>query len=151
MKHFLNHLFAAFLLIAITLQPRAQSKFEDKVIAHAKRIDVSQLDPGFPSQPFASWFRHTIGAAAKVKWEVNDCGEQTGSKNNPERDLPLCAQAEAELLDGRKVIVVFSVGTQKKGLSKRPGGIYYLGIESGGRTQTISKLHDLAVSLRSNK
>jgi hypothetical protein len=148
MKHFLNLLIAATLLMSITLQPLAQSKTEDEVIAHAKRIDVSQLDPALPSQPFASWFRHTIGPDAKVAWEVNDCGEQTGSRSDPERDLPLCAQAEAELLDGRKVVVIISVGTQKRGLSKGAEGIYYVGVE-GGETQTISKLHDLASALKS--
>src|SRR5438309_11974924 len=80
-----------------------------EIIAYAKRINVCRLDPRLPRQRFDRWFKEIVGPSAKIEWEVNDCGEQTGSPADKGRDFPFCAQAEATLPDGRKAGVMSSV------------------------------------------
>jgi hypothetical protein len=43
---------------------------------------------------------------------------------------------------------MYSIGTQKKGLSKKAGGIYYLAIESSAKTQELTGLQELAEAIR---
>ena len=84
------------------------------MIAYAKRIDVSTLDPQLPKQSLATWFRNVVGPRVELTWETNDCGEQTGGVADAGRDIPICVEVDATLADGRKVAVMIAVGTVKK-------------------------------------
>jgi hypothetical protein len=147
MKVLFTFSIAAMLLSLFTLQSQAQPIAEEQIIAYAKKIDVSQLDSTLPSQSFAHWFRKTVGSAAKITWEVNDCGEQTGRKSDLERDIPICVQAEADLKEGGKVVVMIAVGTLRRGLTKELEGIYYSVYEEGGETYNLKHLRDLPKTL----
>lgn len=58
------------------------------VLAHAKGIDVSQLDPALPPQRLEQWLAaHTDG----VRWRVSDCGLKN-VLSTPEAEWPLCVQ-----------------------------------------------------------
>lgn len=127
-------------------QTRAQ-KGEDRMIAFAKQINVSQLDKRLPPQRFDEWFRDLVGRKAVVKWELNDCGEQTGSAADRKRDIPTCAQAEAELADGRKVVVMIAIGTVKKGLSGKPV-IFDAFIRQGDQYSTVKQLAELKKEIK---
>ena len=118
------------------------------MIAYAKRINVCRLDPRLPRQRFDRWFKEIVGPSAKIEWEVNDCGEQTGSPADKGRDFPFCAQAEATLPDGRKAVVRISVGTFKRGLSGEPK-LFDAFIEREGQFYTIKQLGDLSERLSS--
>ena len=64
---------------------------KDKVIARAQRTPVSALDSALPKQRpkqrFDDWFRKLVGSKAEIRWEANDCGEQTGSPADQGRDF----------------------------------------------------------------
>jgi hypothetical protein len=137
-----------FLAASILAESQAKRSVES-TIAYAKRSDVSRLDSRLPRQRFDDWFRSVVGPLAEIRWEANDCGEQTGGKADRRRDLPVCAQAEAFLSDGRKVVVTIAVGTMKKGLTRVPGGMYYSVVEQGDKLDTIKRLGDLPEMLRS--
>jgi|SRR6266404_826173 len=137
-----------FLAASILAESQARRSVES-TIAYAKRSDVSRLDSRLPRQRFDDWFRSVVGPLAEIRWEANDCGEQTGGKADRRRDLPVCAQAEALLSDGRKVVVTIAVGTMKKGLTRVPGGMYYSVVEQGDKLDTIKRLGDLPEMLRS--
>ena len=47
---------------------------------------------------------------AKFHWEVNDCGEQSGSPGET-GPIPLCVEVDVSLKDGRE-IVIFIAGRQ---------------------------------------
>ena len=132
----------------IPIQAQAKHSAES-IVARAKGSNVSRLDSRLPRQRFDDWFRNVVGPPAGIRWEANDCGEQTGGKADKRRDLPVCAQAEALLSDGRKVIVTIAVGTMKKGLTRVPGGMYYSVVEQGDKLDTIKRLGDLPEMLRS--
>jgi len=137
-------------VLAASILAESQAKRSvESIIAYAKRSDVSKLDSRLPRQRFDDWFRSVVGPLAEIRWEANDCGEQTGGKADKRRDLPVCAQAEAFLSDGRKVVVTIAVGTMKKGLTRVPGGMYYSVVEQGDKLDTIKRLGDLPEMLRS--
>ena len=118
MKRNLIVLFGVVLVVTSAL---AQSdRYEKRAIAYAKRLSVSELEKGLPAQRLADWFREAVGSQAKIKWEVNDCGEQTGTSADVGRDFPSCVEANAELSDGRTAVVRIAVGTFKKGILGPP-------------------------------
>jgi hypothetical protein len=137
------------ILFVASILAQAQAKHSaESIVARAKSSDVSRLDSRLPRQRFYAWFKNVVGPMAKIRWEANDCGEQTGGPADKVRDLPICAQAEAELSDGRKVVVSIAVGTMKKGLTREPGGMYYSVVEQGDKLDTIKRLGDLPEMLR---
>jgi len=135
------------ILLAAQISGQGQESV-NRAIAFAKRIDVSTLDSRLPSERFVKWFKEVVGRGAKIGWEVNDCGEQTGSAADEDRDLPFCAQGQADLPDGRRVVVSIGVGTMRKGLTPGTVAIRDMFIEQDGKTRTVSHLSDLVNELR---
>jgi TonB family protein len=120
---------------------------EREALALARRIPASTLDSKLPKRPFAVWFSQVVGPGAGTVWQLTACGEDVGVQDDSERDLPACAQANASLPDGRKVIVVMTVGTFKKGLTGDP--VFFRAvIEHDNRFYQANELHDLPGMLR---
>jgi hypothetical protein len=119
-KHF-RQVVALFALALFAANAHGQSSARDRrLIAYAKKLPASKLDSQLPHQPFVSWFRSVVGASAKIDWEINDCGEQTGNPNDPNSiNPPLCAQSHAHLSDGRNVYVLIHVGSHRAGIKGR--------------------------------
>ncbi|NIP51621.1 MAG: hypothetical protein GWO26_06495, partial [Phycisphaerae bacterium] len=67
------------LLFASVPPAIAQDALEKRFIESAKHIPVHQLDPLLPAQPLAVWLKSVAEPISEFVWEVNDCGEQTGS------------------------------------------------------------------------
>src|SRR5438132_1293620 len=107
-------LLAAF--IAATSASAQNDQYEKRAIAYAKQIPVSQFDASLTGQRFGEWLRATVGTQAKIKWEVNDCGEQTGTAADIGRDFPSCVEADVELSGVRKIVISIAVGTFAKGI-----------------------------------
>lgn len=120
---------------------------DEKVIAAARQVPVSELDPKLPKQAFGPWLEKLV-APAKLAWEVNDCGEQSGSPADQDRDFPMCVEANAELGAGRHVTVSIAVGTANKGISGKPGVFFILLDEPGSDEKDVVHLSDLAARLR---
>ena len=121
---------------------------EAAVIRYAKNTTVSRIELGMSKQSFDRWLRKTLGKGHPVKWEVNDCGEQTGTPADRGRDFPMCAEATAESMD-----VYFSVslmvGTFETGVSRtRPQirGIF-VHVEGEGEFE-VKRLSDLKNKIR---
>lgn len=128
-------------------EPAGAQSPEADVIARAQAVSTAELDPVLPRQPFAAWLGRVAGAGATVTWEANDCGEQTGTPEDAGRDFPVCAEADALLPDGRKVIVLIAVGTLKKGIAGPPE-VWDVSIERTGTLWGVRRLRDLPQMLR---
>lgn len=140
-------LLAAF--IAATSAWAQNDQHEKRAIAYAKRVPVSQFDASLAGQRFGEWLRATVGPHAKIKWEVNDCGEQTGTAADIGRDFPSCVEADAELPDGRKIVIRVAVGTFAKGISGSPT-LYDVFVQTRATIQNVKKLSDLSTALNRN-
>src|SRR6185295_13686052 len=147
MKRNLIALFGVFLVA--TSAWAQNDHYEKRAIAYAKLLSVSQLEIGLPTQRFADWFSDAVGSQAKIKWEVNDCGEQTGTPTDVGREFPSCVEANAELNDGRTVVVRIAVGTFRKGISGPPA-INYCFVEDRKGIRDVKNLGDLRRVLAEN-
>lgn len=111
---------AACLGLLIAVAAAGQTPRDRKVIAHTKALLVSQLDPKLPAVPFERWLIKEAGEGAQISWEVNDCGEQTGTAEDRDSDFPLCVEAEAHMRDKRVIVVSIAVGTYQRGIAGKP-------------------------------
>jgi protein TonB len=110
-------------------------------------MSASDLDKALPDRPFAGWFSETIGPKAGVVWQLTECGERIAASGEAGQDLPACAEVNASLPDGRKVFVVISVGTFKKGLAGKPS-FFRAVIEQNERFYQVRRLSELPKRLR---
>jgi TonB family protein len=110
-------------------------------------MSASDLDWALPDRPFAGWFGEVIGPKAGVVWQLTECGERIAATGEAGHDLPACAEVNASLPGGRKVFVVISVGTFKKGLAGKPS-FFRAVIEQNERLYQIRRLSELPQRLR---
>ena len=127
-------------------QSSAQQKTERATIEYAKAVLVSALDKTLPRVSL-EFFLANESDGARIQWEVNDCGEETG---NPEtdrgRDFPMCVEAEVFLKDQRSLNVSLVVGTFKKGVSDKPWVWGVTLTENDGKVRSIA-LRQIPVEL----
>jgi TonB family protein len=121
--------------------------FEKQALSLVRAMPASALDAGLPSSSFASWFEQVTGPKAGVIWQLTECGEQIGATDKTGQDLPACAEVNANLPDGRKVFVMISVGTFKKGLTGKPV-LFRAVIEQNEQFILARRLSDLPEMLR---
>ena len=122
-------------------------------IEAAKKAIVHQIDPALPRTTFESWLRGLAGAKAVTRWEVNDCGEQTGNPSlDKERDFPMCAQVQVSLGGNRELTLSLAVGTGRKGVTPEPPDFVsgYV-TESGGPPTWIKSLAEVPAIIRSDR
>ena len=98
--------------------PETQQQDRDAAaIAAAKATIVRDIESTLPAVTFEVWLRDVVGPQAVIKWNVNDCGEQTGNPAQDKgRDFPMCAEAEVGLAGDRKLYVMLVVGTFRRGV-----------------------------------
>ena len=131
----------------------APQERDAKAIEAAQNTNVRQIEPSLPSKPFAQWLRDALGTKEKVKWEVNDCGEQTGNPTlDRDRDFPMCAEAQAALGGERRLSVSLSVGTFKTGVRTGPATfVYAVVIQPDGSVISVKSLSGLSDAIRAVK
>ena len=132
----------AFLALSCAL-PADSARRDAAAIRAAQTVSVQQLDAKLPSQPFSSWFRDLVGDETSVDWEVNDCGEQSGSAGDDPESIPMCAQASATIKPGHHVVVSIAVGTFARGVSGVPE-LFWAEVTRDGATQDTIDLSKLA-------
>jgi TonB family protein len=122
--------------------PQIES-FEKQALSSVQKMSASDLDAKLSGSPFALWFNQIIGPNAGVVWQLTECGERVETG----RDLPACAEINANLPDGRRVFVAISVGTFKKGLDGKPA-FFGAAIERNLQLYPVRRLSDLPRMLR---
>src|SRR5262245_12471946 len=146
----LSPLLLVFLSLALWLCGSVAGQtgsFEKQAISSAQEMSASDLDAWLPNRPFAVWFSEIIGPKAGVVWQLTECGERIAASGEEGPDLPACAEVNASLPGGRKVFVVISVGTFKKGLTGKPS-FFRAVIEQNERLYQVRRLSELPQRLR---
>lgn len=146
---FNSHLFLLVIWMLVGLaSANAQSAQRDAAaIRYARGYLVSKIDKYTPRVRFDTWLRKVAGKKAKTTWEVNDCGEQTGTRADRGRDFPMCVEANTKSGDV-EFLVSLMVGTFKKGIS---GKIQLGHIEfhvEGEERNELNTLSDLADAMK---
>ena len=122
-------------------------KDQDEMIARVQHLDVSRLEADLKKQEFATWLGDIVGRRSKMIWEINDCGEQTGGRQNVDRDIPTCVQAQATMTGDWNVVVMIQTGTVKKGPLTKPV-LKDAFIQRGDESYTARSLSELADLLK---
>jgi hypothetical protein len=128
--------------LCVQAQTNATEARDAKWIRRVQETPVSQLDPALPSVSFEKWLRVEAGADAEFHWEVNDCGEQTGTAADRDRDFPVCVEAQANMKDKRTIVVSVAVGTFKKRAFGKPK-VYFAELITPRETIDIKQLSDM--------
>ncbi len=131
-------------------EPSGPGAFGKQALASVQGMPASELDAELPGLPFASWFSQIAGPRAGVVWQLTECDDQIVAPDNMDktgRDLPACAEVNATLPDGRKVFVVISVGTFKKGMIGKPA-FFGAAIEQNEQLYQVHSLRALPEILR---
>lgn len=146
--------FSLFLFLSVSLwlcgsvaSSTQTDSFEKQALSLVRAMPASALDAELPSRSFASWFEEVTGPKAGVIWQLTECGEQIVAPDKTGQDLPACAEVNANLPDGRKVFVMISVGTFKKGLTGKPA-LFRAVIEQNEHFYQASRLSNLPEMLR---
>ena len=137
------------LVLMLTICGAAQappnSVREAKLIADAKAVSVHKLDLMLPDLSFEKWFQKESGPDARYHWEVNDCGEQTGSPNDT-GPIPTCVEADSTLKDGREIIIFLGDDSPPK--SKAPDWkIFFVDLVTPHERINLRRLSDLPAAL----
>ncbi|MGB2714274.1 MAG: hypothetical protein WBC51_08865 [Vicinamibacterales bacterium] len=118
----------------------------DTVFIEAVRSTVAhEIDPLLPPTSFEGWLNGLLESQARMQWEINDCGEQTG---NPAvdrgREFPKCVQVRAELPGRRTLVLALSAGSQQKQPAGAPSYRFGVLIRPDGSRVEVRRLTDLA-------
>ena len=121
---------------------------EEPAIRYVKRLPVVKLDSTLNTERFSAWLGRIAGQTATLRWELNDCGEQTGVPAiDTARDLPACVGVYAQCPGHRNFGITIGVGTLAKGVTGPPG-IYDIYLESAETTRTFRSLRELRDALK---
>jgi TonB family protein len=134
------------LSLLLNAYPQTPSISEKEAVSGAQRVLASDLDFELPARPFADWFRQVVGPEAGVSWQLNECADLPDPLLDQDRILPACAEVNALLPDGRKVVVMIEVGTFKKGINGRPS-FSHAAIEQQGELYRVRRLSELPEGL----
>lgn len=139
---------ALLLLCVIFASAQDKSSNHENLISEMKLIAVSTLDPALPSIPFEQWLRTEAGADARFAWEVNDCGEQTGSPGQNPSEIPTCVEADAWLKDGRQIVIMIATPQAAHGKEgEQKPVVFFAQLISTREKITLKQLSDLPAAL----
>jgi hypothetical protein len=145
--------FWSILSLSAVLQSRTPEELRSATaIKRVQQLPANKFDPALSGQPFATWFKGVLGPGAELKWEVNDCGEQTGDpKLDAGRDIPTCVEADATNPHKSEIeiIVSINVGSVNKGANQKPQ-FGFASVKMGQRYFFAEQLHCLPKLLQAN-
>jgi hypothetical protein len=134
--------FLALVLFSAAPQPPAR---EATAISAARNAVAQDIEKALPRVTFEAWVQGLVGAQAALRWETNDCGEQTGNPAlDKGRDFPVCVEVEAGVAGGRRISLSLMVGSTSRGLTVGPPMFHHGSISGpeGAEMISIEKLAD---------
>jgi hypothetical protein len=85
-------------------QPKPNAARDAKLIGAVRQLSVAKLDDALPNLSFENWLAKESGPGARYHWEVNDCGEQSGTPGES-GPVPICVEVDSDLEDGREILI----------------------------------------------
>jgi hypothetical protein len=130
------------LLLGIVLGQAPPMPTQTAAIEAAKNSIVRDIEDTLPRMTFEAWLRREVGPRAVMKWEVNDCGEQTGTPADRGRDFPVCVEVQVDLAGNRQLSLSLVLGTIETGVKAGQAKFYdgYLGAPTHAEKTWIKKL-----------
>lgn len=140
------NLWVLLLTVCLWAQQSSVNKTEKVAIQRAKSLIVSSFDRSLPDVSLEFFLKYE-GGGAPIKWEVKDCGDQTGtSPLDQEHGPPMCVEADFEFKGQIAVTVLVPAGTFKRGPSAAPA-LISVTITENGTSRSVRQLSDLPKEL----
>ena len=137
----------ALLGISVAVTAAAQGLDEERILTFIKGTPAKDLDSKLPKMRFERWLLDVVGKGVELRWELNDCGEQSGDPEvDSQRDLPICAGVDAKLDNGRAFQILLAIGTQRKGIGGKPK-LHSIIVQANRRMWDVKPLRDLPKAL----
>lgn len=154
-KNIIRLIFVAVVVLTLFTGLQAQTKkkkqtrwdwekHQTEIINYAKNYLVSDIEANVPKLSFADWFQQMVGKERKVEWEINECGEATGTSEDRGRDFPMCVEAAAVLDKVQHISVNIQFGTFKRGIMKAKPIVRSITVVEGSDSKWLDNLSDLA-------
>ena len=111
---------------------------------------MGEFDPSLPSISFDSWLGSLAAPGTDVGWTLNDCGEQSGDPAVDQvREIPMCAEGQVALGDGRELSVLLNIGTWRQGISDGDPRFRYAYLKEADETlRSLPTLVDVVSAVR---
>jgi TonB family protein len=142
---------AIVLVLCVVMSSSAQiAEFEKQALALVQRQPASSFDEVLPKRPFGSWFKEVTGERAGVVWQLSECGDPAdapGRSADSSVEMPACAEVNAVLPNGSKVVVMILVGSFTKGMKGAPT-FFGAVIEQNDHFYRVNRLRDLPKLVR---
>lgn len=103
---------------------------------------ATALDSTLADSTLSAWIGRTLGRDTPVHWEVNDCGETSGSPADSARDLPICVEARTAFSGGRQLHVSVVVGSMGEDAEGAPV-LWYAMVTGPDTSLVFDRLSDL--------
>lgn len=114
-----------------------------RVIEAVRRVPARSIDPSLPQQPLEDWLEERKADPAEpLVWEVDDCGEQSGTPADAGRDFPMCVSVSFRYTEVSTAYVVLMVGTFRKGLQGTPQ-LAWGSVQGPWGSEPVKRLADL--------
>lgn len=138
-----RYIFLLLCMVCVTGSLCAQSTEEEQdnaLIERTKSLLVSTLDGSLPKIRLDYFLNYESGGN-EIRWEVNDCGEQTGNPEN-NQEIPTCVEADFDS-DRRTVVVMIAIGSTRQARSKSPTLFNASITDPNGQIHSLRHLGDL--------
>jgi len=146
MRRMVLNFWVLLLTVCLWAQQSSVNNTERVAIQRAKNLIVSSFDRSLPNVSLEFFLKYE-GGGAPIKWDVNDCGDQTGDPALDQEDgSPTCVEADFEFKGQTAVTILVSVGTFKRGPSTVPA-LISVTITENGTSCSVRHLSDLPVEL----
>lgn len=107
--------------LVLSMATLGQSTVTDStLIAYAKNLDVSRLDPTLPKQTLEKWLAAQGLRKDALVWRRSDC-DLMPNFDKPEEPRPLCVDLAVKVTkDAGVVTIILLVGSDQKGIDGPP-------------------------------
>lgn len=150
LKSLSSAVIVAVALSSLCAQDGANAKRDAAAITRVKNMLVSDLQPGNPKVALEYFLQTQAGRDAKISWEVNDCGEQTGDPVYRHTDPPICVEADVEPARGGSLVLMIAVGTSKTGIKGKPTVFSISFKDAQGTMKELRRLSQIPLELQNS-
>jgi hypothetical protein len=115
-----------------------------KLIAEVKSVSVHKIDDTLAEISFKKWLEEESGDGTQFHWEVNDCGEQTGTPGDG--PVPICVEVDSSLKDGRQIVIFLTIDQNAKN-APPDWKIFFAQLVAPREKITLRRLSELPAAL----
>jgi hypothetical protein len=133
-------------ILCLWAQDGATKARDARLIRQVQETSASQLDSALPPVSFEKWLHVEAGADAEFHWEVNNCGQKTGTIAEHGARPPDVRRSSSRYKGPAHHRGEYVVGTFKKGASGKPN-VNFIQLVTPSTTVNSHHLSDIPAAM----